>query len=93
MANNRMWLAHRPTGEAVYLGKRMGYGWYDATADLGARVEAFYQRCGAAGAHDSQDDFILVMEDARGAPACTNNWVWESADPPKGRPKGDKASA
>ena len=28
MANNRMFLLHRPSGKAVYLGKRMGWGWY-----------------------------------------------------------------
>lgn len=29
MANNRMILVYRPTGQAVYLGKRLGDGWYD----------------------------------------------------------------
>ena len=28
MANNRIYLTHKPTGKQVCIGKRMGNGWY-----------------------------------------------------------------
>lgn len=67
MANNRMRLAHRPSGQSIRLGKRMGWGWYGAPTE--AELNAFYDRCLEHGG--GQDDFVLTMEDADGAPCCT----------------------
>lgn len=75
MANNRMFLVHRPSGLAVSLGKRMTDGWYISAgprggekripiADLFDRVEAW---CAEHG-WDLMDDFMVAMEHADGAP-------------------------
>lgn len=73
MANNRMWLYHRPTGDAICLGKRMGMGYYAAPGLKD--MEAFYDRIeDQTGAHQ-QDDFMLVLEDASEAP-CTYQGPW-----------------
>ena len=56
-----MFLVHRPTGLAIYLGKRMGWGWYGAPEDTGSELNRFYEylerECG-----DGQDNFVLVNE-------------------------------
>ncbi len=82
MADNRMWLVHRPTGASVCLGKREAWGWYDAAAQ--AKLTEFYHRC--VEGDDSkvgQDDFVLAMEDASGAPACTDRWTYGEDYKPK----------
>lgn len=76
MANNRVWLVHRPTGEAICLGKRMAYGWYNQTEMLGTKLAGFFARCEESQSRD-QDDFVLAMEDASGAPCCTGEWTYE----------------
>lgn len=85
MANNRLWLVHRPTGFTAHLGKRMAWGWY--TSDISAQVDldAFYARCTEAletGTEGSQDDFVLAIEDDQeGAPAATTAWHYVDGDP------------
>jgi hypothetical protein len=71
VANNRLILVHRPTGQSVYLAKRMGHGWYVGNApaaELGDRLNAFFDECQEP--FEGQDDFMLVMEDESGAPMC-----------------------
>lgn len=41
MANNRMFLVHRPTGIAVIISKHMGWGWYNPTDE--ETMQAFYE--------------------------------------------------
>lgn len=60
MANNRMLLVYEPTGDAVYLGKRMGYGWYDVPADIKESIEALFKK--AEKYNEDQDAFILILE-------------------------------
>lgn len=81
MANNRLWLVHRPTGEAVCLGKRMGVGWY--TSDVGKSVADFFSRTEDAGDPADQDDFILAIEDGSGAPCCCADWTYDENHKPK----------
>ena len=69
MANNRMYLVHKPSGLGVYLGKRMGYGWYDAPEDLGVKMNDLFEECIGEG---NQDDFAIVMENAKGLPHVTD---------------------
>lgn len=94
MANNRLFLVHRPTGESVYLGKRMGYGWYGAYSDLGSRLNEFFSRCAEKGyaaalqkpwlgAADDQDDFVLAIEDASGSPNATDEWDYDKDNNPR----------
>ena len=74
MANNRMFLLHRPTGRAVYLGKRMLHGWYDAPPELTARMDRLFEDIGEDTA--AQDDFQIVMEDATHAPCASQDWQY-----------------
>lgn len=71
MANNRLYLAHRPSGLYVPLGKRLAFGWYiDPAPDL----EKFHESCAEESDTDSQDDFVLCIEDGEGAPECNTGW-------------------
>ena len=58
---------HRPTGEKIFLGKRLGGGWYSYTENK--ELNEFYDRC-YKGVFEGKDDFVLVMEDAEFAPSC-----------------------
>lgn len=58
MANNRMWIVHRPTGVCQILAKRMAVGWYhphhwDGLGEFWTYLEDYA---------DSQDDLLLVHE-------------------------------
>lgn len=63
MANNRMWLIHRPSGKAIILGKRMAVGWYTNGRVTSELLDAFFDSL-----EGDQDDFVLGMEDISGAP-------------------------
>jgi len=47
MANDRMYLVHKPTGKCLYMGKHMWDGWYNAPDK--EQIEEFYDRVGAQG--------------------------------------------
>ncbi len=64
MANNRMWLVYKPTGRAVLIGKRMGFGWYTQGMDA-EKFNAFFDECEDVADYSrgiDQDDFIMVQE-------------------------------
>ncbi len=71
MANNRMFLIHKPTGIGVMLGKRMGWGWYSAPD--AERLNAFYTYLSNDLPEEKQDDFILAMEDCSDS-GCFDDW-------------------
>lgn len=87
MANNRLILYHRPTGHYVYLGKRMGWGWYLNWAEtMGEQMQAFYQRCiDDLPPGGDQDDFILLAENrhAKNNPFVCDDWRAEHKEPPE----------
>lgn len=68
MANNRMYLTHRPSGLSVYLGKRMGWEWYNAPDDLAEKVRRLFE---CAPLEDGHDDFCISLE-APGDSTLTN---------------------
>jgi hypothetical protein len=73
MSNNRLWLIHRPSGEAVCLGSRTAVQWgVRNPVALGNAVHAFFDRVNDHGEDWSgRDDFVLALEDTeRGAPGC-----------------------
>jgi hypothetical protein len=84
-----MYLLHRPSGNHLYLGKRMGTssikpeqnGWYDAPER--SMIEDFYEKSTDHFA-DHIDDFVLCMEDATEAPLA-KECDWELTD--KNHPK------
>jgi hypothetical protein len=71
MANNRMWLIHRPSQLGTLLGKRMGWGWYQAPNQK--RMEKFFAYLSSH--YDDQDDFILAMEDCEDS-SCFSDWQY-----------------
>ena len=62
MANNRMFLIHRPTMIGIMLGKRMGYGWYRPPSEEDMSV--FYDIAIDHSDGQSQDDFFIGFDDA-----------------------------
>ena len=74
MANNRLWLVYRPTGKAVFLGKRMAQGWYGVPEDVKERIEAFFAHI-YDNPETSQDDMMLAMEMCEGnSPLIVTAW-------------------
>jgi len=59
-----MVLLHVPSGRYVYIGKRMGWGWY--APPLEALVQKLYDMVESQEAAGDQDDFAVALEgDAR----------------------------
>ena len=74
MANNRMYLVHVPTGLAVFLGKRMGYGWYTTKEErIGPLVQKLFDVLDQEHV-ERQDDFAVAMEDIGGATLAFACW-------------------
>jgi len=75
MANNRMYLVYRPTGDAVFLGKRMGWGWYGTPENLVEHIAALFDKAEEACIRGrSQDDFAIAMESGEGQPYVIDDW-------------------
>ena len=64
MANERMFLVYAPTGDAVYLGKRMSLGYYGTPEDVSKSIAALFEKaeCLARDEGFCQDDFIIAFE-------------------------------
>jgi hypothetical protein len=60
-----MYLVYTPTGDRIFMGKRMGLGWYGTPEDLGARILELFEKAEVAAMNDParQDDFVLEFED------------------------------
>lgn len=71
MANNRLWLIHRPSQIGIGLGKRMGWGWYNAPKQKD--FEKFFDYLSSN--YGEQDDFILAMEDCEKS-TCASGWIY-----------------
>jgi len=73
MANNRMFLIHKPSKLGIMLGKRLGWGWYGAPDK--SEVERFYKYLSdnPESYDGSQDDFVLAMEDCTES-NCFDDW-------------------
>ena len=74
MANNRMFLVHLPTGLAVFLGKRMGHGWY--TTDRCTSAQILFDVLESQYFYAGQDDFAIALEDAIGATLALGEWKY-----------------
>ena len=75
MANNRMFLVHRPSGLAIFLGKRMGHGWY--TTDRCASVQILFDAVeNEYDYYNKQDDFAVAMEDTSRATLALGEWQY-----------------
>jgi hypothetical protein len=83
MANNRMFLTHRPTGLSVYLGKRMGKGWYDIPDDVKELIDLLFEEVYKREKYE-QDDFVIAMENRKGQPYVVDYVVdYEKGQPEK----------
>lgn len=75
MANNRMWLIHKPSNLGIKLGKRLAEGWYAPPET--SELKRFYDYILHHYPIENQDDFMLVMEEEyieRGLNGCSYNW-------------------
>ena len=72
MADNRMWLIHRPTRLGVMIGRRNGLGWDKAPEQEDVQRFFEYLKINPEG---SQDDFFLAMEDCATVD-CFSNWKY-----------------
>ncbi|MBL4680848.1 MAG: hypothetical protein JKY88_09015 [Pseudomonadales bacterium] len=70
MANNRMFLIHKPSRIGAYIGKRMARGWYDPPEQ--EYIQKFYDYL-EDNYFDSRDDLVLAMEDATDS-TCFDGW-------------------
>jgi len=61
MADNRMFLIHKPSKLGIMLGRRFGVAW-SSSIEAG-RMDAFYNLVGDL--PNEPDNFILAMEDGR----------------------------
>lgn len=83
MANNRMYLVYRPTGDAVYLGYRMSRGWSTSTQNMNIQenLDVLFEKASkyadSVNLPEAQDNFCLVMEDAKGVPYVIDNWKYD----------------
>jgi len=73
MANNRMFLIHKPTKLGILLGKRMGYGWYSAPKQ--DEINRFYEYLAYDLMEERQDDFVLAMEVCENS-SCFSGWAY-----------------
>lgn len=82
MANNRMFLVYRPTGYAVPLGKRMGFGWYDAPEDLSEMMMDLFKHAEDAAIEldASQDDFVICAEECGQGDVVLTDWSYSHKD-------------
>lgn len=59
-----MLLCHRPTGYAVFLGKRMGWGWYGVPDNLAETVADLFDALDGVAYLAEQDAFCLLQEES-----------------------------
>lgn len=71
MANNRMYLLHRPTGLAVYLARHAAgnVGW--SSTDVDAVLQEFFDKT-----EGQPNDFCIAMENCSGAPLAFKDWTY-----------------
>lgn len=73
MADNCIFLCHRPSKMTFMLGKRYDI-WYCENKNLDAFYKAVYEW--SIINNESNDDFELLIEDGRNAPKCNADWVY-----------------
>jgi hypothetical protein len=56
-----MYIVFKPTGDKVYLGKRMGYGWYNVPEDIHEQLSNLFHLAEES-CFDEQDNFCIGME-------------------------------
>ena len=62
MANERMYLLHKPSGYYVYMSKRMGWGWYGVDVKVIDHINLLFEMVESQEATGDQDDFIIALD-------------------------------
>ena len=62
MANDRMFLLHEPSGYHVYIGKRMGWGWYGIPPAFQKTAQRLFDLVESQEAEGDQDSFVIALE-------------------------------
>jgi len=80
---NKLYLYHRPTQHVMCVGIRGSFGWQllESPVEFCRSLGNMYQRAANdlyAAPAGHQDDFILVMDDAAGAPYATDKLYWDA---------------
>lgn len=60
MANNIMFICHKPSGRNVAIAKRMDNGWYNVPTDLANQLDKFFTEIEEE--EKKQDSFVIAME-------------------------------
>lgn len=88
MANNRMYLLHPPSGKAVYIAKRMGFGWYRnrSAESLWRDIMRLFKTLqnDFPGFAITQDDFAIAMESTDGTTPVITSWKFGKPSAVKG---------
>lgn len=64
MANNRLYLVHRPTGISLCLGKAYGEGFFMPPEP--ATMLDYFQEVFKEGEYDEREDFVVMTENTPG---------------------------
>jgi hypothetical protein len=83
MANNRMFLVYRPTGDCVSLGKRIGFGWSnDNVRNIKEKINRLFElaELAAVDGNSSQDDFAIALESGENQPHVIDKWGYLEGD-------------
>lgn len=77
MANNKMFLVYRPTGDAVCVGKRMGWGVVWNPTRSKKKIELLFKKAQEASDNEySQDDFAIALESGENQPHILDKWTY-----------------
>ena len=71
-----MFLTYRPTGDSVFLGKRMAYGWYGVPENLPELILKLFNKSERDGIGFSQDDFCISMESGENQPFVLDDFQY-----------------
>ena len=84
MANNRMWLIHKPTLLGIGLGKRMYDGWYTSSgSNIGSNLEKLFDVVKEIDGLEHQDDYMLFMDDCEESSTCNETFDIDLSVSPK----------
>ena len=74
MSDNRMWLAHKPTGIAIMLGKEYDYDLQWFQAPTAERLDRYYRVVAKQIEYSNPEDFVLLFE-TNSSWYYTEKWV------------------
>lgn len=66
----------------MYLGKRMGWGWYGTPGNLAEQIATLFENAkkAAGGGDFSQDDFAVALEQGEHQPHAIGKWQYKDVE-------------